>query len=144
MAKTRHLYPAFIEFIRHSKQSLTEKGYDVQIAGVFYHLGENDMSFYPYRKEAAQRLQTIVQQSRKDLEISELPWFISQQKPTDHESVNQVDVVSMMAEVADEDPHNVHIKAFDLPPQEKRLVITTEGIARLGELLANQFLKSQQ
>lgn len=144
MAKTRHLYPAFIEFIRQSKQSLTEKGYDVQIAGVFYHLGENDMSFYPYRKEAAQRLQTIVQQSRKDLEISELPWFISQQKPTDHESVNQVDVVSMVAEVADADSHIVHIKAFDLPPQEKRLVITTEGIVRLGELLANQFLKSQQ
>ena len=102
------------------------------------------MSFYPYRKEAAQRLQTIVQQSRKDLEISELPWFVSQQKSTDHESVNQVDVVSMVAEVADADPHIFHIKAFDLPPQEKRLVITTEGIVRLGELLANQFLKSQQ
>ena len=93
-------------------------------------------------KEAAQRLQTIVQQSRKDLEISEL-WFISQQKLADHESVNQVDVVSMVAEVATRILY-VHIKAFDLPPQEKRLVITTEGIVRLGELLANQFLKSQQ
>lgn len=140
MAKTRHIYPDFIEFIRQAQRSLSDKGFDVEIAGIFYHLGENDMSFYPYRKDAAERLKGIVAQSRVDLKLPELAWYVSQQKPTDHESVNKVDVVSMVSTVAEDDPHLHHLKAFDLPPQEQRLVITTEGIVRLGEALADFYL----
>ena len=140
-AKTRHLYPAFIEFVKKSHHSLTEKGYDVEIAGIFYHLGENDMSFYPYRKDAASRLQAIVNQSRMDLELSDLNWYVSQQPPTDDERVNQVDVVSMVKAIAEKDPHLHHIKVFNLPPQQKKLVITTEGIVRLGESIAKYYLE---
>jgi hypothetical protein len=32
--------------------------------------------------------------------------------------------------------HLIHIKAFDVPPQEKQLVIDTRGIVWLGERLA--------
>ena len=46
----------------------------------------------------------------------------------------------MVSAVAEADPHLHHLKAFDLPPQEKRLVITTEGIVRLGEALADFYL----
>ena len=45
MAKTRHIYPQFIEFVRESIAELAAKGHDVELAGVFYHVGENDMSF---------------------------------------------------------------------------------------------------
>ncbi|MAP73888.1 MAG: hypothetical protein CMJ55_06455, partial [Planctomycetaceae bacterium] len=140
LAKTRHLYPAFIEFVKKSHQSLKDKGYDVEIAGIFYHLGENDMSFYPYRKDAAARLQAIVNQSRLDLELSELDWYVSQQPPTDDERVNQVDVVSMVKAIAEKDSHLHHIKVFDLPAQEKKLVITTAGILHLGKSIADFYL----
>ena len=140
LAKTRHLYPAFIEFVKQSHQSLKDKGYDVEIAGIFYHLGENDMSFYPYRKDAAGRLQAIVNQSRLDLELSELDWYVSQQPPTDDERVNQVDVVSMVKAIAEKDSHLHHIKVFDLPVQEKKLVITTAGILHLGKSIADFYL----
>ena len=140
LAKTRHLYPAFIEFVKQSHQSLRDKGYDVEIAGIFYHLGENDMSFYPYRKDAASRLQAIVNQSRMDLELSDLNWYVSQQPPTDDERVNQVDVVSMVKAIAEKDSHLHHIKVFDLPVQEKKLVITTAGILHLGKSIADFYL----
>ena len=140
LAKTRHLYPAFIEFVKQSHQSLRDKGYDVEIAGIFYHLGENDMSFYPYRKDAASRLQAIVNQSRLDLELSELDWYVSQQPPTDDERVNQIDVVSMVKAIAEKDSHLHHIKVFDLPVQEKKLVITTAGILHLGKSIADFYL----
>jgi len=140
LAKTRHLYPAFIEFVKQSHQSLKDKGYDVEIAGIFYHLGENDMSFYPYRKDAAARLQAIVNQSRLDLELSELDWYVSQQPPTDDERVNQVDVVSMVKAIAEKDSHLHHIEVFDLPVQEKKLVITTAGILHLGKSIADFYL----
>ena len=140
LAKTRHLYPAFIEFVKQSHQSLKDKGYDVEIAGIFYHLGENDMSFYPYRKDAAARLQAIVNQSRLDLELSELNWYVSQQPPTDDERVNQVDVVSMVKAIAEKDSHLHHIKVFDLPVREKKLVITTAGILHLGKSIADFYL----
>ena len=140
IAKTRHLYPTFIKFIRHSKQSLLDLGFEVEIAGVFYHLGENDMSFFPYRKDAASRLRTIVSQSRIDLEMPELDWFVSQQPPTNDERVNKIDVVTLVNEVANQDSRLHHLKVFDLPPQEKKLVITTEGILQLGETIARFYL----
>jgi hypothetical protein len=31
----------------------------------------------------------------------------------------------------------IHLKAFELPDQEKQLVLDTAGILRLGELLAS-------
>ena len=140
MAKSRHLYPAFMDFIKTTQKSLIDQGFNVELAGIFYHLGENDMSFYPYRKDAASRLQAIVNQSRMDLNLPKLDWYVSQQLPTDDKRVNQIDVVTMVEEVANADAHLHHIKAFALPPQEKKLVITTEGIIALGETLAKYYL----
>ena len=136
MAKTRNLYPKFIAFVKESLTELEAKGHEVDLAGILYHLGENDMSFHPYRKDAATRLQAIVEQSRKDLNLPKLKWYVSQQPPTDVERLNNLDVTSNVAKVAAADPEIFHLKAFDLPPQEKMLVVTTEGIVQLGEFLA--------
>lgn len=38
------------------------------------------------------------------------------------------------------DVHLIQIKAFDVPPQEKQLVIDTRGIVWLGERLAQAYL----
>ena len=143
MAKSRHLYPKFIDFIKEAVQELEAKGHEVELTGIFYHLGENDMSFHPYRKQAADRLQAIIAQSRKDLERPALKWYVSQQPPTDDKRVNNIDVVANVAMAAAADPTLIHLKAFNLPPQEKKLVISTAGIVELGEFIAKSYLGHQ-
>ncbi|MFT7484843.1 MAG: hypothetical protein ACI9F9_000688 [Candidatus Paceibacteria bacterium] len=141
--KDRNLYPRFLNFVRESVAELEAKGHSVELAGIFYHVGENDMSFNPYRKDAANRIQSFVQASREDLGLPALRWFVSQQPPTDHEQVNQVDVTTEIANIADMDEHFIHIKAFSLPEQEKKLVLDTSAIVQLGEQLAKVYLKQK-
>jgi hypothetical protein len=143
MAKSRHLYPRFIAFVKESMKELQDKGHEVELAGVFYHVGENDMSMPSYRKTAAQRLSSTIAQSRKDLALPALKWYVSQQPPTDHQRVNSIDVTSDLEKIAAADGNLIHIKAFKLPQQKKKLVIDTAGIVRLGELIAEEYLKQQ-
>ena len=137
VAKERNLYPAFRAFVRGSMEAIREAGARPRLAGVIYHVGENDMSFHPFRKEAAERLLAIISTLRSELGEPELPWFISQQPPTDHEGVNSVDVVADMAALAKDDPHTHHRLMIDLPPQPKQLVFDTAGVIRLGERWAD-------
>ncbi len=140
IAKSRNLYPKFRAFIKESLKELEDKGHEVELVGIFYHVGENDMSFGPHRQKAAGWLQTMIAQSRIDLKRPSLKWFVSQQPPTDDERVNAIDVVTSMKETAAADPHFIHLRAFNLPEQEKKLVITTGGIVRLGEFIAREYL----
>ena len=145
VAKSRHVYPDFIKFIETSVDQLKERGYsEVEVTGVFYHVGENEMSMPPYRKQAAKWLKSTIAQSRKDLGMPNLKWYVSQQKPTDHKNVNKIDVVADIAKLAAEDEHMVHIKVFDPPKQDRRLVLDTKGIVWLGQQLADVYLSVQQ
>ena len=139
--KDRNLYPQFIAFIRESIRELGAKGHPVELAGIFYHVGENEMSFGPYRSNAALWLQSIVAKCREDLALPALRWFVSQQPPPDEKGLNAIDVTGKLAAIAAADPAFIHIKAFNLPPQEEKLVITTEGIVQLGEVLAKSYLE---
>ncbi|MEZ6105731.1 MAG: hypothetical protein R3B96_06330 [Pirellulaceae bacterium] len=65
---------------------------------------------------------------------------VSQQPPTDDDSVNNIDVTAELKRVLQGDEHSVHVPVFDLPPQEKQLVIDTRGIV-LGEELARAYRK---
>ena len=38
---------------------LNDEGHQVELAGICYHVGENDMSFWPYRKDAAKWAEVI-------------------------------------------------------------------------------------
>jgi hypothetical protein len=140
-AKDRNLYPQFVAFIRESIAELQAKGHTVELAGVIYHAGENDMSFGPYRKNAAKWLQSTVAKSREDLARPGLKWFVSQQPPTDHKDLGKLDVTADFAALAAADAAFIHLKAFALPPQEEKLVITTAGIVELGEVLARGYLE---
>ncbi|MFN0060695.1 MAG: sialate O-acetylesterase [Planctomycetota bacterium] len=142
-AKDRHLYPQFLAFIQESMRELQAKGHQVELAGIFYHVGENEMSFGPYRRDAAKWLQATVAQSRVDLAQPKLKWHVSQQPPTDEKGLNTIDVTADLAAIAAVDAAFIHVKAFHLPPQEEKLVISTAGIVRLGELLAQSYLEHQ-
>jgi len=143
VAKSRNIYPRFLAFIKQSIQQLTDKGQRVELAGIFYHLGENDMSLGQYRRKSAGWLSSAISQLRKDLQMPSLRWFVSQQSPTDHERVNTIDVVKDIATLAAADRNFIHIQAFDLPGREKKLVLSTEGIIRLGELIATRYLEQR-
>ena len=121
---------------------LKAKGHPVELAGIFYHVGENDMSFGPFRKNAPDRIESLIKQSRIDLKQPNLRWFVSQQPPTDHEQVNAIDVTAELAKVSEADPNWIHIRAFDLPKQEKQLVLDELGIIALGQLMATEYQKT--
>ncbi|MCX6857426.1 MAG: hypothetical protein NTV80_21255 [Verrucomicrobia bacterium] len=140
-AKDMHVYPAFIAFIKESMDELTAKGHQVELAGILYHAGENDMAFGGYRRQAAKWLQSTVAQSRQDLAMPAVKWFVSQQPPSDEKGLNKIDVTADLAAITAADPAFIHIKAFDLSPQEEKLVITTAGIVELGELLGRSYLE---
>jgi hypothetical protein len=142
-AKDRNLYPQFIAFIQESIKELEAKGHPVELAGIFYHVGENDMAYGPYRKDAAQWLQSTVVQSRTDLAMPSLKWYVSQQSPTDDKGLNAIDVTLNLEAIATADPAFIHLKAFNLPAQDEKLVITSAGIVQLGKLLAQCYLEHQ-
>ena len=142
-AVDRNLYPAFIQFVKEAVADLEERGHAVDLQGIFYHVGENDMSFMPHRSQAAEWLGSIIEQSRIDLERPDLPWFVTQQKPTDHERVNDFDVVAAIQARAEADPHVFHRGPLALSSNEERLVISTEGVFELGEAMVELFLTSE-
>jgi len=136
VAKSRNLYPRFLTFIREAIDDLTRRGHKVRLRAVVYHLGENDMSWTPFRENAARRLGEVVTQLRKDLELPTLRWIVSQQRPTDHKDVNRVDAVAMVKALCAADKYMDHVEAFDPPPQPKQLVFDTAGVVWLGRLIA--------
>ncbi len=139
-AESRNVYPAFVAFVRGAIADLTARGHEVELAGVFYHVAENDMSFGPYRKRAAAHLGSLIAASRKDLALPALPWFVTQQAPTDHQDVNAIDVTADLEKLAAGEEDVVHVKAFELPGREEQLVLTTAGIVALGEVMAARYL----
>ncbi|MFN0074938.1 MAG: sialate O-acetylesterase [Prosthecobacter sp.] len=141
VAKDMHVYPAFIAFVRSAIQELKDKGHPVELAGIFYHAGENDMAFGPYRRQAAKWLQATVAQSRVDLAMPSMKWYVSQQSPPDEKGLHNIDSTADLAAIAMADPAFIHVRAFDLPPQREKLVLDTAGILKLGELLARSYLE---
>ena len=89
----------------------------MELVGIFSHVGENDMSFGHYRSNAAKWLQSTVAQSRKDLALPSLKWFVSQQPPTDEKGFNRIDVTANLVALAAAGPTFIHLKAFNLSPQ---------------------------
>lgn len=140
-ARDRNLYPQFIAFIRESISELRAKGHEVELAGIFYHAGENDMCYGPYRSRAAQWLQSTVEATRRDLSLPSLKWHMSQQRLPEGKGLDALDVAANLTAIAAADPGFIHVKALDLPPGEEKLVIPTAGIVRLGERLARSYLE---
>ena len=138
IAKTRNLYPRFIEFVKEAIRELEEKGNKVELGGILYHVGENDMSMPPYRRAAAGWLAELIKKSRVDLKKPALSWYVSQQPPTKNERVNGIDVKETIAQICEVDP-NTYLNFVDsFPVQDKQLVLDTDGILFLGEQLAEQ------
>lgn len=143
-APTRNLYPAFLEFMRTSVAELEAKGHEVELAGIFYHLGENDTAWSPYRKAQAERFAALVAGIRKDLAMPELRWIVTQQRPASFEGLDDFDAIAAVEKEAGADPHLVHVALLDLPEQDAKLVLRAAGVVDLGERLAALFLRRER
>lgn len=137
-ASSRNLYPDFIAFVKEAVSELQARGQAVELSGILYHVGENDMSWGPFRENAASRVMELISQSRKDLNTPNLTWYVSQQPPTDDKAVNSIDVTADLVDRFKDDPNIQYIQAFDLPPQEKKLVLDAAGIVELGKRYARE------
>lgn len=142
MAETRNIYPRFIQFVKTSVEQLEARGHEVELAGIFYHVGENDMSFTPHRRQAAEWIDALVKQSRVDLVQPNLRWYLTQQPPTDNERVNGIDVMTAIKKLSESDANLVHVPVTDFPKQEKQLVLDTPGVIHLGKAMANAYLNT--
>ena len=142
-AKSRNLYPSLIAFIQEQIKTLEDQGHPVELEGIFYHLGENDMSFGPYKDHAAEWVQEIVEQSRIDLKDENLRWFISQQAPTDFEGASKTDITLQLRDWAEANENNNHLEARDLLNKGEPILMDSDGVIKLGLLLSNAYLQQR-
>ncbi|MCF7954703.1 MAG: sialate O-acetylesterase, partial [Phycisphaerae bacterium] len=140
-ARSRNLYPAFIAYIQSQVKALEDKGHKVKIEGIFYHVGENDMCFPSYKTNAAKWVKLFVEQSRKDMKQKDLKWFISQQRPPIFEGANKTDVMAQLEEFASTDNNTFHVKAPGLVKEDEHILMDTEAVIELGQLLSNTYLE---
>jgi Carbohydrate esterase, sialic acid-specific acetylesterase len=143
-ATTRNLYPAWLEFVRSTITALEQKGHTVRLAGIVYHLGENDMAWNPHRQKAATWLGEWIAASRRDLALPQLRWFVSQQAPPKLGGKENDDVIDAVRKLAAADPHLVHVEVLKPPPQREALVFDTAGVVWLGEQLAAAVLRASK
>jgi len=70
-----------------------------------------------------------------------LKWYVSQQSPPDQKRLSSIDSTADLAAIATSDQAFIHLKAFDLPPQDESLALNTAGIVELGELLGRSYME---
>ncbi len=143
-ATDQNQYKPFINFIKQSIKELQAKGHQVDLAGIFYHVGENDMAYGPYRRQISKWLIATVNQSRIDLSIPKLKLFVSQQTPSEASGAGEVNLADQLAQIASSDPSFIVVPTTDLPPQREKIVLTAPGIVKLGELLASRYLADRR
>ena len=136
----RNLYPKFTAFIRDAIEDLTRLGYDCTLEGIFWHTGENDTYFGPYRSKNAAWMQKLITQTRLDFKQPALPWFISEQHPA--AIWKNIDAINTaLNDMAQSEKEVVVVKTAHLP--HERLHFGTKGTLLLGEEFADAYLKGK-
>lgn len=133
----RNLYPKFAAFVRAALEDLRGRGYDASLAGVFWHVGENDTFFDPYLRKQAEWMRRLIARVRMDFGPGPVPWFISEQHPRSPwkniEAVNRA-----IDEVARTEAAVFRVPTAGLP--HERLHFGTKGTLMLGEVMAEAYL----
>lgn len=133
----RDLYKSFIAAIRTARADLKAAGYASELAGVFWHCGENDRALHQQAKTYAANLKKLIDGTRKDLSAPKLKWFITEQPviPPDWAGKRTfLPVDKDLEALARADENIKFIKTSHLP--HRVVVFGTEGILALGEEMA--------
>lgn len=133
----RDLYESFIEGIRKAQEDLKTAGYESELAGVFWHCGENDRALHQPAKVYAENLKKLIDGTRKDLSAPNLKWFITEQPVIPPDWAGQREFLPInedLKALALDDENIQFIKTSHLP--HRVVVFGTEGILALGEEMA--------
>jgi hypothetical protein len=139
--KGRDRHEAFVAFVREAQKDLKGRGHAAALGAVLYHLGENDLSFGPYRHAAAERLGALVAGTRRELGLPNLKWIVSRQPPAEGGPEAAAKLDSALTKLDAADPHLVVLPPFAPPDQPEKIVLTAPGVVALGEALADAALK---
>jgi len=139
----RGMYSKTLAFVTESLDELKKKGYDnYKIEGIFWHQGEHDTYYHPYRKNYRQALSRLIRQLRQNLNVPDLKWFICEQSIKSPWGKDNIEFMNAeLQAVADGDPHIWLIPTSELP-HTRRIHFGAEGTLKLGERMAEQYLST--
>jgi hypothetical protein len=135
--KHRDLYEKWINRIKRCREDLIELGYDCEIPAVFWHCSENDRALDWMAKKYAGRLKIFIDATRRDLNLPNLKWIITEQPilPQSFAGKRKLyDVNRDIEAIAAADPNIRFVKTSHLPHQ--LVLFGTEGILMLGDEMA--------
>ncbi|MDP6546006.1 MAG: sialate O-acetylesterase [Phycisphaerae bacterium] len=138
----RDLYKTFIKGIKKARVDLKTAGYECELAGVFWHCGENDRALHQQAKMYAANLKKLIEGVRKDLAAPKLKWYITEQPvipPSWAGKRKFLPVTEDLQKLAGADENIKFIKTTHLP--HRIVVFGTEGILALGEEMAKALAK---
>lgn len=140
----RDRYQSWISEIKRVRDDLIKQGNQCEIQAVFWHCGENDRALNWMADKYANRFETFMKASRRDLELPTLPFFLSEQ-PMIPESIRGdkklYDLNSDLVALAGKDPNLTFIETSDLP--RGPVLFGTKGVMALGERMAERWIESR-
>lgn len=138
----RDRYQDWITGIKKLRDDLTKQGYQCEIPAIFWHCGENDRALNWMADKYADRFQTFMNATRKDLELPELNWILTEQ-PILTESITGdekiYDLNSDLEALDASDSNFTFVKTSDLP--HTPVLFGSKGIIALGKRMAEAWAK---
>ena len=133
----RDLYKTFLKGIRKVQADLKTAGYQCELAGGFWHCGENDRALHQQAKMYATNLKKLIAGVRKDFSAPKLKWYITEQPVVPPSMAGKrkfLPVTEDLQALAQADANITFIKTTHLP--HRAVLFGTEGILTLGEEMA--------
>jgi hypothetical protein len=136
--KHRDLYEKWIDGIKRCREDLTGRGYNCEIPAVFWHCSENDRALEWMANKYADRLKNFIDATRRDLELPDLKWIITEQPilPQSFAGNRKLyDINKDLDAMAADDPNIWFVKTSHLP--HNLVLFGTQGILLLGDEMAH-------
>lgn len=151
------LYPLALAHVREALDDLERRRIPWRLEGFVWHQGENDMFEEEDRKHYGRNLVRFIARWRRDLKAPGCPsssgssarrrsgaWTSGRRSTRSARArMNRIEVTPKLRELTAADPFLTHVEAFEVPAPRKKIVLTTAEIIRLGELLAQAYLRKR-
>ena len=133
----RDRYRDWITGIKKCRDDLIKQGYQCEVSAVFWHCGENDRALTWMANNYADRFETLMNSTRKDLDLPHLTWILTEQPMLPASITGDQKLYDLNADLEAldaSDPNLKFVKTSDLPHEP--VFFATKGIIALGERMA--------
>ena len=140
----RDRYQDWITGIKECRDDLIKQGYQCEIEAIFWHCGENDRALTWMADKYADRFNTFMNATRKDLALPDLSFILTEQPmlPASISGDKKLyDLNADLETLAAKDKNLHFIKTADLP--HGPVLFGTEGIIALGDRMAEAWERTQ-